>query len=84
MTGDPAMTVAASRDPVAEAVVTEGLAAYNRETFGRVDTQPLDILVRDEISGEIVGGLLGRTSLGLFFLDLFYLPEERANPGSAA
>jgi len=81
VTGDPAITVAASRDPVAEAVVTEGLAAYNRETFGRVDTQTLDILVRDEISGEIVGGLLGRTSLGLFFLDLFYLPEEMRKSG---
>jgi len=47
MTGDPAMTVPASRDPVAEAVVTEGLAAYNRETFGRVDTQTLDRAARE-------------------------------------
>jgi GNAT superfamily N-acetyltransferase len=75
MTGAPIVELAAERDPRAETVVTEGLAAYNRETFGRVDTRTLDILVRDE-SGAIVGGLLGRSSLGLFFLDLFYLPKE--------
>jgi GNAT superfamily N-acetyltransferase len=84
MTGGPTLTLAVDRDPQAEAVVTGGLAAYNKETFGRVDTQILDILVRDDKSGEIVGGLLGRSSLGLFFLDLFYLPKElrRAGLGS--
>jgi len=34
------------------------------------------VLVRDEDSGQPVGGLLGHTSYGLFFLDLFYLPDE--------
>jgi GNAT superfamily N-acetyltransferase len=34
----------------------------------------------------LVGGLLGRTTLGLFFLDLFYLPERlrRSGIGSRA
>ncbi len=81
MTGDPILTFPEARDPQAEAVITGGLAAYNREKFGRVDTQTLDILVRDDNSGEIVGGLLGRGSLGLFFLDLFYLPEELRGNG---
>jgi predicted N-acetyltransferase YhbS len=72
--GGATATLAETRDTRAEAVVTGGLAAYNREKFGRVDTRTLDILVHDD-SGEIVGGLLGRSSLGLFFLDLFYLPE---------
>lgn len=81
MTGDPILTFPETRDPQAEAVVTGGLAAYNRETFGRVDTRTLDILVRDDNSGEVVGGLLGRSSLGLFFLDLFYLPETLRRGG---
>ena len=81
MTGEAMVTLALTRDPRAETVVTEGLAAYNRETFGRVDTRTLDILVRDEKSGEIVGGLLGRSSLGMFFLDLFYLPRELRRSG---
>jgi GNAT superfamily N-acetyltransferase len=81
MSGDPTFAVSDIRDPRAEAVVTGGLAAYNRETFGRVDTRTLDIVIRDDKSGEIVGGLLGRSSLGLFFLDLFYLPEALRGGG---
>jgi GNAT superfamily N-acetyltransferase len=81
MTGDPILVFPQSRDPTAEAVVTGGLAAYNKEKFGRVDTRTLDILVRDDNSGEVVGGLLGRSSLGLFFLDLFYLPEALRGSG---
>ena len=81
MTGEPLTMLASERDPKAEAVVTGGLADYNRETFGRVDSQILDILVRDPDTGEIVGGLLGHTSLGLFFLDLFYLPKELRRGG---
>lgn len=80
MTGAPIVELATERDPEAEAVVTGGLAAYNRETFGRVDTRTLDVLVRDA-NGEIVGGLLGHSSLGLFFLDLFYLPKELRRGG---
>jgi GNAT superfamily N-acetyltransferase len=77
---EPTITLATERDPRAEAVVTGGLAAYNREKFGRVDTNSLDILVHDD-SGEIVRGLLGRSSLGMFFLDLFYLPETLRRGG---
>jgi len=75
------IALATERDPRAEAVVTGGLADYNRETFGRVDTRTLDIFVRDGDSGEIIGGLLGRSSLGLFFLDLFYLPKRLRRGG---
>jgi GNAT superfamily N-acetyltransferase len=81
MTGDPILTFPETRDPQAEAVITGGLADYNRENFGRVDAQTLDVLVRDDNSGETVGGLLGHSSLGLFFLDLFYLPAELRHGG---
>jgi GNAT superfamily N-acetyltransferase len=79
--GEPVIALTSERDPRAEAVVTGGLADYNRETFGRVDTRPLDVLVRDPENGEIVGGILGRSSLGMFFLDLFYLPEQLRRGG---
>ena len=74
------MTLTDIRDPAAEAAVTNGLADYNRETFGRVDSRTLDIHLRDE-SDAIVGGLIGHTSLGLFFLDLFYLPPDLRRGG---
>ena len=83
MNGELDVMLERERIPRAEAVVTRGLADFNREKFGRVDTQALDILVRDK-RGEIIGGLLGRSSLGMFFLDLFYLPQELRGGGLGA
>ena len=45
------------------------------------DNTTLDVLVRDDNSGEILGGLLGHTSYRLFFLDLLYLPEGLRGAG---
>ncbi len=61
-------------------VLSEGIADYNAQQSGLRDWKPLAVMVRDPETGDIAGGLLGRTSMGLFFLDLFYLPEQlRAN-----
>lgn len=84
MKSEPTITLSNERDPRAESVVVAGLDAYNREKIGRVDHQSLDVLVRDPDSGEIVGGIVGHTSLGLFFLDLFYLPKELRGGGLGA
>jgi GNAT superfamily N-acetyltransferase len=86
MTAAPLLALSAARDPQAEAAVTGGLDAFNKATFGHVHRQTLDIVVRDKngrdgLGGPIVGGLLGRSSLGLFFLDLFYLPENLRGAG---
>lgn len=81
MTGDPIVRVAATRDPRAEAPTGAGLAAYNAERFRPGDAATLDIVVGDEESREPVGGPLGHTSFGLFFLDLFYPPEALRGRG---
>jgi GNAT superfamily N-acetyltransferase len=60
--------------------VTGGLAEYNAAKFRPSDTTTLDVLVHDD-AGEPIGGLLGHTSFGLFFLDLFYLPEASRGSG---
>jgi hypothetical protein len=52
VTGEPNATLTSVRNARAEAVVTAGLAAYNKEHIGRVDHQTLDILMRSD-SGEI-------------------------------
>jgi GNAT superfamily N-acetyltransferase len=59
----------------AEAAIRDGLSAYNFEKAGYRDQRPLAILVSDPDSGEVVGGLLGRTSMGLLYIDRFFLPE---------
>ena len=54
---------------------------YNTTRFRPSDTTTLDVLVRGDSSGEVLGGLLGHTSYRLLFLDVFYLPEELRGAG---
>jgi GNAT superfamily N-acetyltransferase len=65
-------------------VITDGLRAYNEAQAGGWDGRPLAIFARHPQTGEVVGGLLGRTSLGLLNIERFFLPENlrRARLGS--
>lgn len=76
------ITLTDAPDERLESVLEDGLAAYNAEKSGRRDWRPLAVAAHDPDSGELVGGLLGRTSLGLFFLDLLYLPERMRGGGT--
>jgi len=78
------LTLTDSPDPRLESILEDGLAAYNAEKAGRRDWRELAVTAHDPDSGELVGGLLGRTSLGLFFLDLFYLPERMRHGGTGS
>jgi len=71
----PVLTLSCVAEPEAQAIIGEGLNAYNDAIVGYADRMPLNVLVRDPESGEILGGICGRTSLGLMFLDTVYLPE---------
>ena len=81
MTSDPLPVVTAERDPRAEVALQAGLVEYNTKIFRPSDRATLDIVVYDDQSCEPVGGLLGHTSFGLFFFDLFYLPETLRGRG---
>ncbi len=62
-------------DPDAEAIIGDGLNAYNDAIVGYADRTPLNVLVCDGTDGPVIGGISGRTSLGLLFIDLVYLPD---------
>jgi GNAT superfamily N-acetyltransferase len=68
-------------DAKAEAVVRDGLGAYNFEKAGYRDHRGLAIFVRDPATGEVIGGLLGGTSFGLLRIDTFFLPEHLRKQG---
>ena len=69
-------------DPRLQTVLSNGLAEYNAGATGLPrDHRPLAVTVCDPTTGELLGGVLGRTSLGLFFLDLFYLPGRLRGAG---
>jgi len=57
------------------AVITEGLRAYNEAQAGHSDSRELAVFVRDPETKKVIGGLFGRTSLGLLRVDRFFLPE---------
>jgi GNAT superfamily N-acetyltransferase len=61
-------------------VISQGLGAYNAEQSGIRDYKPLAVLVKDA-AGKTVGGISGRSSLGLLFLDLVYLPKAMRGGG---
>ncbi len=58
-----------------------GLNSYNDDVTGYADRRPLGVLVEHPATGEVLGGATGRSSLGLLFLDLFYLPEALRGQG---
>ena len=69
------ITLTDAPDDDERAVITDGLRAYNEAQAGAWDGRPLAILARDPETKKVVGGLLGRTSLGLLRVDTFFLPE---------
>jgi GNAT superfamily N-acetyltransferase len=75
------LTLTDDPDPRLEAVLEEGLAEHNAEMAHIRDWRALAVSAHDPETGDIAGGILGRTSMGLFFLDLFYLPKRLRRGG---
>ncbi len=67
--------------PEITSCIAEGLDRFNDQQIGYGDRLPLAVVVKDLDSGEVLGGITGRSSLGLLFLDLFYLPEALRGAG---
>jgi GNAT superfamily N-acetyltransferase len=64
-----------------EHAIGSGLARFNEQQSGIRDSRPLAVVVRDPQTKQPVGGLTGRTSLGLLFIDLFFLPDNLRGDG---
>ena len=68
-------------DEPARAAIADGLSGYNDDKAGYRDYRPLAVTVSDPATGEVVGGLFGRTSFGLLFVERFFLPERLRGNG---
>ena len=77
----PVLTVDDARDPAAEQVIADGLRRYNREQCGISDGRALNVVAREPETNAPLGGITGHTSLGVLFIDLFFLPEELRRGG---
>lgn len=68
-------------NPELEEAISVGLNAFNDQITGSNDRSPLTVIVRDPTTNEALGGRVGRSSLGLAFLDLFHLPDSLRGGG---
>ena len=62
-------------EPDAKEMAGSALYRHNVTQTGLADRRPIAAVAKDPATGETVGGLWGRTELGLLFLDMFFLPE---------
>lgn len=70
------LVVTDAPDDADEALLEAGLAAYNEKAVGYRDARPLAALLKDPATGDTLGGMIGRTSYGLLFIDKVWLPES--------
>jgi hypothetical protein len=78
---EPLFRVTDTFDDREGAVIAGGLAGYNYDKVGYRDFRPLAVLASDPNTGEVIGGLSGRTSFGLLFVERFFLPEALRSNG---
>ena len=72
---EPTIAVTDVIDASIERAIGGGLNSFNDDATGVSDRRPLAVVVKDPVTGEVAGGAIGRSLLGLLFLDLFFLPE---------
>lgn len=60
-----------------ETIIGQGLSDFNEQQTGYRDSRPLAALLKHPITGATLGGMAGRTSYGLLFIDLVYLPADQ-------
>ena len=77
----PQLVVTDHVTPDMQAVLIDGLGDFNDAVVGYADRQALAVMAQDPASGAMLGGAVGRSSLGLLFLDLFYLPQGHRGAG---
>jgi GNAT superfamily N-acetyltransferase len=61
--------------------IRERLSQFNVDACGIDDQRPLALLVKDPATHEVIGGLTGRTSRGVLFVDVFFLPDTLRGSG---
>lgn len=71
---------AADADEAIRKAIVGPLVAYNDMKTGRLDHQPLVLVIEDD-DGQIVGGLWGRTAYDWLYVELLVVPESLRGRG---
>ena len=81
MTTQPEITLTDAPTPSEVAQISDDLDQFNIDVTDIEDRRPLAVLVKDPDTGKLLGGMTGRTSLGLMFVDVFHLPKSLRGSG---
>ena len=74
---EPELVMTDAPSDEAAAVIAAGLASHNLQQNGYRDWRPVAALLRDADTGATLGGMIGKTSYGLLFIDRVFLPAEK-------
>lgn len=77
----PELILTDRHDPEATAAILDRLVAFNEAAAGPSGFRPLQVQVRDPATGEVVGGLTGRTSYGWLFVEHLFVPGSLRGSG---
>ena len=77
----PQLVVTDHVTPEMQTALVDGLNAFNDEVTGYADRMLLAVVLQDPVTGAVLDGTVGRSSLGLLFLDLCYLPPGHRGAG---
>jgi GNAT superfamily N-acetyltransferase len=72
---DPRIELTDAPPPEALQKILEPLRQFNREAAGDAQSRPLAVLLSDPQTGDVIGGLWGRTAWGYLYTDLLFIPE---------
>jgi GNAT superfamily N-acetyltransferase len=57
------------------------LLEFNEHAVGNAKSRTLAILLKDPATGELIGGLWGRSLWGSLFIDIMFVPEALRGTG---
>jgi GNAT superfamily N-acetyltransferase len=69
---------------VERAAILKPLRAFNHSHLGDPDASTLALLVRDEHTDEVIGGLYGDVFHGWLFIELLAIPEQARGQGTGS
>jgi GNAT superfamily N-acetyltransferase len=73
---EPTIIIDEHPDPALRESILRPLRDYNESKVGPSTSELVAILLRHPESGEIIGGLWGRSVRDWLFVDLLFVPEE--------
>lgn len=78
------LEIEVSDDPTADDVrlIGDKLTAFNQRDVGPANMKPLAVLARNS-SNDIVGGIVGNTAWGWFYVQLLWVSESERGHGLA-